>query len=157
MSGTVRPGALRWAVKDSFVHYVRVIAGGSCEVLDGAEPGTGGAFVFPLLAAEEDGEGRTLSFGGAVRFQAHHGFLDVELRDLQLRLTEGGGALSIRGADGGRVTVATTAPAAAVQEAGLLRWPALVPYLTEAGVAVFGDVYAAGSEFAPIDAAVLIN
>ena len=144
-------------MKDSFVHYVRVIAGGTCEALDGAEPGADGTFVFPLSNAEQDAEGRTLSFGGAVRFQAHHGFLDVELRDLQLRLTANGGALSISAADSGRVTVATTAPAPPVQDAGLVRWPALVPCLTEAGAAVFGDVYAAGTEFAPLDAVVLIN
>jgi hypothetical protein len=156
LTGVTRPGSLRWAVKPSFVHYVRVIAGGTCEAVDGAELDADGVFEFPLINASPTVDGSVLSFGGGVRFAAHHGFLDVVLRGLELTVTEGGGALAIA-ARADRVTIATVEPALPVEGAGLVRWAALTPRLTEAGAEVFGNVYPVGSELAPLDAVVRLD
>ncbi|MBR7833122.1 HtaA domain-containing protein [Actinospica durhamensis] len=153
----VRRGSLRWAVKTSFVHYVRMVAAGSVEVLDGAQASPDGVFEFPLSEASEGASGRVLRCAGAVRFSAHHGFLEVDLRDLELSLSANGGELSIAGPEGGRTAIATTDPLAPAAEPGLIRWTGLVPRLTEAGVEVFGNVYPAGTEMAPLEALVLLD
>lgn len=159
MSPTVRRGVLSWQVKTSFVHYVRRIAAGTCEVADGAELDADGVFQFPLTEATRKADGWLLRFGGGARFSAHHGFLDVELRGLELMLPTGaqGGALGVESAEGDRVTIATMAPAAPTEGDGVLRWASLVPCLTDAGAELFGSVYPPGSELAPLDALVLLN
>jgi hypothetical protein len=149
---SVHRPALRWAVKSSFTRYVQVVAAGRCEAADGAEASADGAFTFPLLEAAQDDGGWWFSFGGSVRFSAHHGFLDVDLRGLELRSTADGTGLSIANAEGGRVTIATMEYAVPLNDPGAPRWQGLVPRLTEAGVGVFGDVYPVGTELAPLDA-----
>ncbi|MFT4051485.1 MAG: HtaA domain-containing protein [Microbacterium sp.] len=142
-------GELRWAVKDSFLRYVRVIAAGTVTVSGGAGEHAEGGFFWPLREARRDDDDLVLEFAGSVRFTAHAGFLDVELRDPQLRLGGALSALSVAAEAGeGRLTIATL-----VGEGG----DALVPRLTEAGVPVFGDVYPAGTEFAPLTARVPRN
>jgi hypothetical protein len=153
----MRQGSLHWAVKTSFVHYVRTVAAGSCEVVDGAEMNSAGAFEFPLLEASESDEGRALSFGGGVRFSAHHGFLVVDLRSLKLTLAAAGGELGIATEEGDSVIIATMDPVTVVNDSGRVHWAGLVPRLTEAGVEVFGNVYPVGSEMAPLDAVVLLD
>ncbi|BCY09713.1 HtaA domain-containing protein [Actinoplanes sp. L3-i22] len=135
------PGILRWAVKTSFVRYVRVIAAGTVEVTGGAVLGADDVIEFPLVAAVRVPEGRELSFGGGVRFRAHHGALDVNLTGLRLVLRPDGGHLGIDG-----LVLATLPPGRE-----------LLPTLTEAGVAVFGNVYPAGTGLAPLDTAVPID
>ena len=157
MSTQTRRGSLRWAVKPSFVRYVRTIAAGSCEAVSGAQEDPDGTFVFPLAEASESTDGWVLSFGGSVRFSAHHGFLDVDLRDPVLAVAPGGAELSIATAEGGRVVIATADPVAPAERAGPARWEGLVPRLTEAGVEVFGNAYPLGSELAPLDAFLLLD
>lgn len=144
-------GVLRWAVKPSFVHYVRMIAAGSCDVRGGAEIGADGAFEFPVLRVVESPDGWTLSFQGSVHFSAHRGYLDVNIGELCLEFTPDGGALSIATSSGGRSVIANTAPARPTTADAVLRWSQLVPTLTQHGVAVFGDVYPSGTELSPID------
>jgi hypothetical protein len=148
-------GSLHWAVKPSFVRYVRTVAAGRCEAVDGATESAAGVFEFPLVEFSEQAEGRVLSFGGGVRFSAHHGFLDVDLRELELTLTPQCADLRIAAAEGS-VIIATMDAVVPVNDAGLLRWTGLVPRLTEVGVEVFGDVYQVGSEMDPLDAAVIL-
>lgn len=157
MSASTRRGSLRWAVKSSFVRYVETIAAGSREALDGAETSDDGVFEFPLLEASEGGEGRRLSFGGRVHFSAHHGFLDVDLRGLELSWAADSVELSIGTTQGGRVVIAAADPVVPVTGSGALRWTGLVPRLTEAGAEVFGNVYPPGSDLAPIDAVLLLD
>ncbi|MER5184692.1 HtaA domain-containing protein [Streptomyces sp. NPDC002896] len=156
MSAPTRRGSLRWAVKSSFVHYVRTIAAGTCEAVGGAEVDADGTFTFPLMGVAEDNGCQVLSFGGGARFFAHRGFLDVDLRGLELRFTQAGVDLTVEAAPGARVTIATAEPAVPVKDGGL-RWPGLVPCLTEAGAEIFGNVYPVGSELAPLDAVVLLD
>lgn len=159
MSRAASRGVLRWQVKTSFVHYVRAVAVGTCEVADGAELDADGVFQFPLTEASHDADGWTMRFGGGARFSAHHGFLDVELRGLELALPADarGCALSVMTAQGDRLTIATMAPAAPAEGNGVIRWPDLVPCLTDVGSELFGGVYAPGSELAPLDALVLLD
>lgn len=148
------PGSLRWAVKSSFLHYVQVIAHGTCVASEGAEPLADGAFGFGLESAQQrDGTWR-LRFAGTVRFEAHHGFLDVTLSGLEFTTGAGGGQLSIAvPGTQDRVTIATFAavPPVTGPEPEQVTWTGVVPYLTEAGSEVFGTVYPAGSELAPLD------
>jgi hypothetical protein len=147
----VSTGSLRWAVKSSFQRYVQVIAHGTCTAIDGAELSDDGVFTFPLAEAGLSAGARLLSFSGTARFEAHHGFLEVTLSGLRLTLGEQGGELSIAGSGPDRVTIATLAPAAPVEERGRIHWTGLVPHLTEDGCQVFGAVYPAGTEFAPLE------
>ncbi|GAA2592431.1 hypothetical protein GCM10010435_84020 [Winogradskya consettensis] len=151
-----QPGALRWAVKQSFVRYVRVLAAGTCETSGGAELHPGEVIEFPLLAAARAGGRWELNFAGGVRFIAHHGALDVTLSGLRLDLGPDGGSISIAVGDN-RLTIASLPPSEPEERDRSLRWQALLPSLTEAGVEVFGSVYAAGIELAPLDAAVPID
>jgi hypothetical protein len=139
-------------VKTSFVRYVRTIAAGTCEALDGAELGDDGVFRFPLEEASKGPDGWELRFGGRARFHAHHGFLDVDLRRLQPRPTASGGVLHTEAG-----VLATLAPAVPVEEDRLVRWPHLVPCLTELGAEIFGNVYPVGTELAPLDASILLD
>lgn len=144
-------GSMRWAVKSSFQHYVQAIARGTSTVIDGAELTAGGVFEFPLTEVGQDAGTRLLSFGGTVRFEAHHGFLDVTLSGLRLALSPDRGELSIAGPASDRITIATFTPPVPVDDQGRAQWSGLVPYLTEDGSEVFGNVYPAGTEFAPLE------
>ncbi|MFD7206585.1 HtaA domain-containing protein [Streptomyces sp. NPDC059893] len=159
MSRAPHRGVLRWAVKTSFVHYVTTIAAGTCEVSDGAELDADGVFQFPLAEASEGADGWTLRFGGAAHFFAHRGFLDVELRGLALTLPAGGrgSALGVAAANGEHIALASVASAVPAPGNGVLRWSQLVPSLTEAGSELFGTVYPAGSDLAPLDVVVLLD
>ncbi|MEV1025270.1 HtaA domain-containing protein [Streptomyces sp. NPDC050264] len=159
MSAAARSGVLSWGVKASFVHYVRAVAAGTCEAVDGAELDADTVFRFPLTEADRNDDGWTLRFEGGARFWAHHGFLDVELRRLALDLTShaSGGTLSAVNGDGDRVVLGTLPPAAPAERGGVIRWSGLVPCLTEAGAELFGTVYPPGSELASLDALVLLD
>lgn len=144
-------------MKPSFIRYVRTIAGGTCDAVDGAVERPDGSFEFPLRGTAKIDDGWALSFGGALRCSAHHGFLDVELRDLELRLRAGGGTLDIATEPDDRLTIATIAPTVPAQRGNLLSWLGIVGRLTEAGVPVFGNVYPAGTELAPLDAVLSLD
>jgi hypothetical protein len=148
------PGKLRWAVRPSFVRYVQVMAGGTCAALGGAQADAAGVFEFPLTEAAETSGNWALAFGGGARFQAHGGFLDVDLHGLRLRITADGAAFDVTAGGVGYGTIATMHPVAPVTENGLVRWAGFVPLLTEGGTAVFGGVYPAGSEFGSLDVTV---
>lgn len=141
-------GELRWAVKDSFLHYVRVLAAGVVDLSDGAAEAADGTFSWPLRSARREDGSLFLGFGGSVRFTAHAGYLDVDLRDPWLLLTPDGGTLSITAEGGsGRTVIAVFDPGSGAEDEGTL-----VPLLTTAGVELFGSVYAEGVAFAPLSA-----
>lgn len=139
-------GELRWAVKDSFLRYVRVIAAGTVECT-GTQESPDGAFVWPLQAVVRDADALVLEFEGSVRFVAHGGFLDVDLAAPALRLGAESSELSIA-TPTGRVVIATVADGDGAPS-GLL-----TPRLTAEGGALFGGVYPADTEFAPLMARV---
>ncbi|MCK6066059.1 MULTISPECIES: HtaA domain-containing protein [Microbacterium] len=145
-SGVV-PG-LYWGVRDSFLRYVLGNPDGQLYGDDGVETDGDGMFRFPLRTLERSGPSWRIGFGGEVRFAAHFGMLDVALRHPVVELDESGGLLSVDGPNGASLPIVRLEWAAPVLIEG--RWvvfPPLSTTLTEEGVAVFGDVYAAGTAF----------
>lgn len=119
-------GALHWAVRPSFVAYVRDM-GGEVEVVAPASE-QDGEFVFP-----SDGEG----FAGTVRFTAHGGMLAVTIDRPRI--------------DDGRLTVADGVDRTVFAEltpTGADTWDAR---LSTSGAAQFGyGPYGPGTALAPV-------
>ena len=136
---------MRWAVKESFIHYVRGLEDGTIETFDGAE-WKDGAFVFPGESAGDGG----LSFTGGVRFRGFAGMLDVRLAEPMI---EGDGDSMRLTALVGPESIAARAPIATLDATEQPRagesWSA-TPALTFEGVRIFGDVYQVGAELAQL-------
>lgn len=141
-------GSLNWAVRDSFLRYVTVIAAGSYTV-DGIELDEHGRFAFPLAQAARDGEQWHFWFRGSVNFQAHHGFLDVTISNPEVTISPEGGLLSTATADG-LLHIAKLAGAAPVVSDGDLHWDGISAELLPDAVGLFGDVYPAGTELSSV-------
>lgn len=156
---TETTGSLRWAVKDSFARYVAVVAAGTTETCAGASASADGTFRWPLGAVTRDDDRWVLEFTGSVHFVAHHGLLDVDLRDPELSLSQGSGILSIRAPEtSSRIAIAAvSAPEGSSSDDDEDGWTTLAVHLTDAGVGVFGNVYPLGTELAPISARVTLD
>ena len=143
----VVPG-LYWGVRDSFVQYVLGNPDGGMHGDDGLETDGEGMFRFPVLTADHAGSTWRMSFAGDLRFTAHLGMLNVGLIRPVVELGVGVGTLSIEGPDGTRVTILELDAAEPVTiDDEWLVFPPIATRLTEHGVAVFGDVYPAGTSF----------
>jgi Htaa len=138
-------GRLRWAVKESFIDYVRKLSDGTIETFEGCEADDG-AFVF---AGDSAGDGG-VSFSGGIHFKGFAGMLDVRLVDPMI---EEDGVDKTLTALVGPKSIAARVAIATVEGAGPLRagqpWTA-TPKLTFEGVRIFGDVYQVGTELAPL-------
>jgi hypothetical protein len=138
-------GRLRWAVKESFIDYVRGLPDGMIETFDGCEADDG-VFSFAGGSAGDGG----LSFIGGIRFTGFAGMLDVRLVDPMI---EGDGVDKTLTALVGPKSIAARAVIATIAGAGPLsareRWT-VTPKLTFEGVRIFGDVYQVGTELAPL-------
>jgi hypothetical protein len=143
---TSTPGRLRWAVKKSFIDYIRGLDDGAIEVFDGAEH-LGETFVFTGESSDDSG----LLFGGGIRFTGFAGMLDVRLVDPMIETSQKGDYTLT--AMVGAASIAARAPIATISGAGDFRpgqpWSA-VPQLTFQGVRIFGDVYQVGADLAPL-------
>ena len=139
--------AVSWAIKASFLAYVRR-SSGTITVVAPARSGDNG-FEFPLIRPATRGE---LVFSGGVAFTAHGGMLDVLVAEPVVAGDPGELALSVgdhRDPSNAalrrciaRLEVAAPHPTMAVV--------ALRPRLTDEGSALFGGVYPAGSELDPL-------
>lgn len=138
-------GRLRWAVKDSFIHYIRGLTDGTIETFEGCEA-VDGEFLFP---GESSGEGGHL-FTGGVQFTGFAGMLDVRLVDPMI---EGDGPAKTLSALVGVKSIAARVAIADIEDAAPIEagqpWTA-TPKLTFEGVRIFGDVYQVGTELAPL-------
>ncbi|MDR5701605.1 HtaA domain-containing protein [Agromyces aerolatus] len=136
---------LHWAVKESFIGYIRGLEDGAIETFDGCEQREGG-FEFPGESAK-DGEHL---FSGGVRFTGFAGMLDVRLVDPMIEVDGDGARVSALvgpASIAARVTIATieaTEPPRPGRP-----WTA-TPKLTFEGVRILGDVYQVGAELAPL-------
>ncbi|KQO97454.1 HtaA domain-containing protein [Leifsonia sp. Leaf264] len=151
-TATATESALRWAVRDSLIRYVTVIAKGTHTVSGGAVEGDDGVFSFPLLRAVREGADWRMSFSGSVHFLAHNGLLDVLVTDPEIVIGPDGGVLAthIVGDPDELLAVVALEPAAHSEtEAGLV-WPEIGTQLAASAVDLFGTVYAAGTPMAPI-------
>lgn len=143
-------GSLRWAVLESFLRYVTVIARGSVSV-DGVETDDEGRFVFPLRAMVRKDDEWHLSFGGSVRFTAHQGFLDVLIAAPEVIIGSASGGLATHTTD-------EDAPLRHLVEFGPVKpetrngivWQSVPTRLVSSAEQHFGDVYTAGHEMAPL-------
>lgn len=153
LRGPEMVSGLYWAVRESFVGYVAGTPDGQVFGDDGAETDGQGTFRFPLVATEHHGARWRIRFEGTVRFLAHGGMLNVTLASPVLDLDAEKGSLYVAVGDR-EVAILDVTPAAPVEVDGGWRvFPPLAAQLTPAGSALFGDVYAAGEPFAPLQVA----
>jgi hypothetical protein len=154
-------GQLDWGVKQSFRNYIATIAQGTYTADDGAEivGGPGGVVRFDVLGGtydDESGDGE-LTIGGTVRFEGHHGALDLTLSNLCVTFAGGSGTTyaDIVSKDMGTGVTETNIGIPVVDMAsvaapdavgGGLEWPPIATTLNEAAVPAFGQ-YPADVEF----------
>lgn len=151
--------ALTWAVRGSFLRYVTVIACGSFDVAGGVTVDGDGVFAFPVQRVASEGEDWRLSFAGSVHFLAHHGLLDVLIRDPEIVIGPDGGVLATHtGVDPDELLAVVALGAAAPTRSGAeLTWTAIPSTLAVSAVDLFGTVYPAGTEMAPIGIRVTLD
>lgn len=144
-------GALSWAIRESFLRYTTVIARGSVDT-DGVDTDEAGRFVFPLRAAHRENGEWHLSFGGSVRFTAHHGFLDVLIAAPEVLIGPSGGVIAthVAGDEPSLRALAELDPAAPEADRDGETWRSIPARLASAGEEHFGNVYRAGAEMAPV-------
>lgn len=143
---------LHWAVRDSLIRYVTVIAHGTYTVEGGASEREGGAFVFPLRRAVREGADWRLSFGGSVRLVAHNGLMDILIKDPEVVIGPDRGVLATHVEDEPDGLLAVVAVDAALPSAGEdgLEWRNVPTRLAPAAVGMFGTVYPADTEMSAI-------
>ncbi|GAB2809072.1 HtaA domain-containing protein [Streptomyces daliensis] len=97
-SSQIVDGSLTWGVKESFRRYLTSpIADGKITVSDGAEQAAdNGVFTFGDAKGTYDSPTHAASAAvkGSVRFEGHHGALDITLSDLKVDTTATSGTLT---------------------------------------------------------------
>ncbi|MDT0306233.1 HtaA domain-containing protein [Streptomyces sp. DSM 44917] len=156
-------GTLDWGVKESFRRYVTgPIAGGSATAADGAETNEDGTYRFTGGTGTYDTATHAVraAFGGSVRFEGHHGALDLRLSGLEV-ITEGtSGSLvadvTVAGETTEDVAFASldlTGVAPGRGEGGALVFAGIPAALTEGGAEAFefsgNPMYPVGTELDP--------
>lgn len=162
MTAPVRPipPGLRWAIKRSFIEYVRRMPDGRGTITDGARPLDSDRILFdpdhsvpvPESAAGVD---RFWAFRGDVRFKGHCGMLFVRVSAPWLTLRGKVAELSIEdpyGApDAVRISLVTLVlEQGPAPDDGIEVWYGSDVRLTAAGTELFGDAYQPGEPFEPL-------
>ncbi|KAB1502451.1 hypothetical protein F7230_08420 [Corynebacterium sp. 320] len=156
-------GQLDWAVKDSFLNYIKgPIAKGSWTTRGAKDNGSG--FSFTVSKGYVDAEGLGFAAGtGNVTFTGHGGLLKTSISDPTLKFTGGNTAqllviMSSQDADGneiqgldGWVHLADVTFTSPVTGGGNYIG---TPILTSTGAAAFADFYDEGTELADINLSV---
>jgi hypothetical protein len=153
------PFGLRWGIKTSFVDYVRRMPDGKGWLGDGALPvGSHEVLFAPHEAGSRPTQDGTVerfwAFRGDVRFSGHAGMLFVQVASPIL--TEIGGAAHLTvanppGTDGPeRLHLVTLRLERESVPDGFEVWRGTDVRLTEAGTALFNDVYPAGEPLEPL-------
>jgi len=138
-------GSLSWGVKKSFRDYV-LGAFGDMTVL---EPAILQGEIVTFPASSSTSSDGVLRFHGAVRFRAHHGMLDVSIRDPWIETVSGEPQLSV--AHGSvRVALARLSAVEPVEENGLLVWRGVAARMAKDGGAVFNFPYPEDTELDPV-------
>ncbi|WP_092803875.1 HtaA domain-containing protein [Rhodococcus globerulus] len=145
-------GRLVWAIRESFVRYVTLIARGEYTIAGGVTEGEDGQFAFPLRRAVQEGDDWRLSFGGSVHFVAHHGLLDVLIVDPELVVGPGGGVLAthVRGDADELIAMVVTDAASPEFSWKELVWQDVPTKLATAGAELLGNVYPKGTDMASL-------
>lgn len=154
-SRTVTAGSFNWAVKESFLNYIRgSIAHGN--VSTSGVNFAGGRFTFPTArGAYDPGTGKgMLSFPGAVHFTGHDGKLNLLIANPEVQLSGGSGQLiaEVQSSDMtgtphnyGRVALANVAVAGGAN-GDALTLKATSVALSQVGSQAFADFYQPGTE-----------
>lgn len=140
---------LRWGIKSSFLGYVSRMPDGRAYLGNGATVNELNEMLFPLTSAEDG----TFSFGGTVTFSGHFGMLFVQVAEPRIVVRDGEAEMTVadpESKEGGRLRLVTFALTGPETEGDLEHWTAADVRLTQEGVPVFGDVYQAGEQFAPL-------
>lgn len=151
MNDSTMHGSLNWAIRDSFLRYVSVIARGTVDY-NGVTNLDDGTVVFPLRQAAREADGWHLSFGGSVRFTAHGGYLDVLIAAPEVIIGPDGGVFVTHTEDEQTPLQALVeiVPAMPEQFADGYRWADLQTTLVASAEGHFGNVYAGGTDMAPL-------
>lgn len=136
-------GALLWAVKDSFLEYVRALDDGEISVSRGAKV-VEDRFEFPR---ESGPAGAVLRFVGTAALRGHAYLLSTDVRDPWIEFENDDGVVTISGPRDGapRFTIARFSGV----ERGQSVWR-IQPTLTTDGAYWLGGYYTEGSQLAPI-------
>jgi hypothetical protein len=144
------PVGLLWAIKRSFVAYVRRMPDGQGSIHDGAVPLGEDTILFPATEATS-ADGDTFAFRGDVRFRGHGGMLFVRVAAPVITVRGDRAELSIEDpyarADAERVPLVTLQLVEGPAPEGAQVWLGSDVRLTEAGAVLFNDVYQPGEEF----------
>jgi hypothetical protein len=145
------PFGLLWAIKRSFVAYVRRMPDGQGSVHDGAVPLGEDTILFPAAESTGADGDRTFTFRGDVRFRGHGGMLFVRVAAPVITVRGDRAELSIEDpyarADADRVPLVTLQLEAGPAPEGAQVWLGSDVRLTEAGAVLFNDVYQPGEQF----------
>lgn len=147
---------LTWGLKRSFVAYVSRLRDGGCGAKDGGSVVDGSFFHFEPAGPAD---GSVVRFQGDVRLVGHAGLLFVMLKDPWVEFTSDGAVLSVVDVEhwpdtSQRMPLATLEPAEPVTAEGLRVWSDVPAKLTEQGVELFNEQYAAGQPLDPVTFAV---
>lgn len=144
------PFGLAWAVKDSFVAYIRNSRDGHITVEDGAGATPDGRFLFPLEGIGRNSTEHQLAFRGKVHFRAHFGLLSVIVESPRLLLRPDTAELGVTDHQGGWRHLAHLVLPAPLDDGPACLWADAPAGLAEAGVELFGDTYGEGEPLAPV-------
>lgn len=142
---------LAWAIKRSLVAYVQRTPDGQVWVGDGVKVNAAGEFLFPFDPDRSGPDGEApIGFRGEVALTAHWGMLHLLVADPRL---EADGALTVRISEAGsdnnvRVQLAVLASGGDSPSDDDSRRCVL----SAAGAELFGGMYVAGQDLAPIAA-----
>ncbi len=153
------PFGLLWGIKRSFIAYVRRMPDGQGSIHDGALPLGEDTILFPALETAADGAtpgagadpDHVWAFRGDVRFRGHAGMLFVRVAAPLITVRGDQAELSIEDpyarADADRVPLVTLRVEPGPAPEGGQVWLGSDVRLTEAGSALFNDVYQPGEPF----------
>ncbi|WP_169253641.1 HtaA domain-containing protein [Brevibacterium sp. 'Marine'] len=139
-----------WAVKSSFVNYIRSSHDGSIEIDDGAAITPSSEFHFELESVGADRSLGQFAFNGEVRFRAHLGFLSIDLRNPRIVMRRETAELAVEDGDGGWLHLAHLSLPEPINEGAVTMWAEAPATLSEEGAELFGGSYSAGEQLAPL-------
>lgn len=147
---------LLWGLKKSFVDYIGRMPDGKGVVSGGAVSTATGEVRYPPETSgrrpgADGGEDRFWLFAGEVRFSGHYGMLSVRIAAPRIVLIGGAASLDVAvptAADAdARLTLVTLRLTPEPGDDGVEQWASTDVALTDAGVALFNDVYRPGEPF----------
>lgn len=141
---------LTWGVKESFVRYIFMMAGGQAELTDDADFTRDGQGEYPFDASADRADG-VIRFRGAIRYSGHGGMLSLRICDPWLVPTGDGVDLTMAdpSAPGARVTLAHARIDYRTDDPSALVCVGTDVVLADEAWGLFNGTYPAGTEMDP--------